>query len=129
MHGDGRIQAVANGQKRSLLKHSLVVGAASLLTCIKSGFLLAQKTTMLKYHELSRFITKRSVVVFFPTGRLSSLLTEVRSTNMTKQNNDKANAHNRNPGTNGTNKTWDKNHGHTGWQKNPENPLNQVKKS
>lgn len=47
---------------------------------------------------------------------------------MTKRNNEKSDAHNRNPGTNGTNKTWDKNHGHTGWQKNPENPLNQVKK-
>lgn len=46
---------------------------------------------------------------------------------MAKQSNSKADASNRNAGTNGTNKTWDKNHGHTGWQKNPENPQNQAK--
>lgn len=47
---------------------------------------------------------------------------------MSKQNNDKANAHNRNLGTSGTNKTLDRNQGNTGWQKNPENPLNQARK-
>lgn len=40
---------------------------------------------------------------------------------MTKQNDHNANMTNKNKGTSGTNKTYSKNQGNRGWQKNPQN--------
>lgn len=41
---------------------------------------------------------------------------------MTKQSNHNADMRNSNPGSNGTNKTYDQNQGNRGWQLNPQNP-------
>lgn len=41
---------------------------------------------------------------------------------MTKQSNHNADMRNSNPGTSGTNKTYDQNQGNRGWQLNPQNP-------
>ncbi|MGF1684987.1 alpha-amylase [Photobacterium minamisatsumaniensis] len=47
---------------------------------------------------------------------------------MTKQSNHNSDMVNKNKGTSGTNKTYDKNQGNRGWQMNPENPVNKGKK-
>nr|VFJ54530.1 MAG: hypothetical protein BECKFW1821B_GA0114236_101915 [Candidatus Kentron sp. FW] len=47
---------------------------------------------------------------------------------MAKQSNHNADITNRNKGTSGTNKTYDKNQGNRGWQKKPQTPKNGDKK-
>ena len=47
---------------------------------------------------------------------------------MNKQSNHNADIPNANKGTSGTNKTYDQNQGHRGWQLNPQNPQNSGRK-